>query len=143
MVFRTHDILGEFMSGHRKFSFDLLLIITFTVLVNTLILIPSFSTTFIQTFLCLSLIFFLPGYALTAVLFPAKSDLEGIGRTALSLGLSLALMPLISLGLNYTPLETRFLPILTIPAFTIIICRLAYLKLENTSLPLPEKIENM
>ena len=81
------------MSGHRKFSFDLLLIAIFVALTNIFILVPSFSASYIRIILGLPMVLFFPGYALIAALFPAKSDLDGIERTALSFGLSIAVVP--------------------------------------------------
>jgi uncharacterized membrane protein len=43
-----------------------------------------------------------PGFTLISVLFPRKDSLGGIERLALSFGLSLAVVPLIGLILNYT-----------------------------------------
>ncbi len=53
----------------------------------------------------LGLIFvlFLPGYAATAALFPENDQIDGIERAALSFGLSIAIVPLIGLALNFTP----------------------------------------
>jgi len=48
-------------------------------------------------------VLFFPGYALAAALFPGRDDLEGIERLGLSLGLSIAVLPLMGLVLNYTP----------------------------------------
>jgi uncharacterized membrane protein len=74
-------------------------------------------------------VLFLPGYALIAALFPAKSDLDGIERTALSFGLSIAVVPLIGLGLNYTPWGIRPFPILiSLSTFILIMCGLAYMR---------------
>ena len=82
-----------------------------------------------RNILGLPLVLFLPGYALIAALFPAKSDLDGIERTALSFGLSIAVVPLIGLGLNYTPWGIRLLPILiSLSVFTLVMCGLAYLR---------------
>jgi uncharacterized membrane protein len=55
--------------------------------------------------LALGLIFalFFPGYTLAAALFPKRGDLDGVQRLALSFGLSIAVVPLIGLILNYTP----------------------------------------
>jgi len=53
-----------------------------------------------------------PGYALVCALFPKKADLEGVERLALSIGLSLAVVPLIGLVLNYTPWGIRLFPTL-------------------------------
>jgi uncharacterized membrane protein len=72
------------------------------------------------------MILFLPGYALIAALFPKKDDLDGIERVALSFGLSIALVPLIGLGLNFTSWGIRLLPILvSLSFFTIAMCVVA------------------
>ena len=47
-------------------------------------------------------VLFFPGYALVAALFPQKGGIGGIERVALSLGISIAVVPLIGLILNYT-----------------------------------------
>jgi uncharacterized membrane protein len=60
----------------------------------------------------LPFILFFPGYVLIAALFTRKEDLSGIERVALSFGLSIAVVPLIGLGLNYTPWGIRLVPIL-------------------------------
>lgn len=57
-------------------------------------------------------VLFFPGYALIAALFPRKGALDGIERVALSFGLSLAVVPLIGLALNFTPWGIRLEPIL-------------------------------
>lgn len=46
-------------------------------------------------------VLFLPGFCLVKALFPQK-ELDNIERTALSLGISLAIVPLTSFFLNYT-----------------------------------------
>lgn len=56
------------------------------------------------------LILFLPGYSLIEMLYP-KKELEELTRFALSIGLSLALVPLVGLVLNYTPFGIRLLPV--------------------------------
>jgi hypothetical protein len=56
------------------------------------------------------LVLFLPGYALIEALYP-KGELDELTRFALSIGLSLALVPLTGLALNYTPWGIRLLPV--------------------------------
>jgi hypothetical protein len=56
------------------------------------------------------LILFLPGYALIELLY-SKKELDELTRFALSIGLSLALVPLVGLVLNYTPFGIRLLPV--------------------------------
>jgi uncharacterized membrane protein len=48
-------------------------------------------------------VLFFPGYTMVAALFPGREDLEGLERLGLSLGLSVAILPLMGLVLNYTP----------------------------------------
>jgi uncharacterized membrane protein/LysM repeat protein len=48
-------------------------------------------------------VLFFPGYSMVAALFPRRDDLEGLERLGLSLGLSIAVLPLMGLVLNYTP----------------------------------------
>ncbi len=56
-------------------------------------------------------VLYLPGYVVVEALFPEKKELSGIERLALSLGLSLAIVPLLGLVLNYTPWGIRLNPI--------------------------------
>jgi len=116
------------MTG-KKFPSDLLTVIGLVILTDLFVLTPGLRETVLRNILGLPLVLFLPGYALIAALFPAKSDLDGIERTALSFGLSIAVVPLIGLGLNYTPWGIRLLPILiSLSVFTIAMCGLAYLR---------------
>jgi len=55
-------------------------------------------------------VLFLPGYSLIKALFSSK-ELDNIERLALSVGLSLALVPLVGLLLNYTPWGIRTIPV--------------------------------
>ena len=66
----------------------------------------------LRIILGLPFILFFPGYTLIAALFPKKSGLDAIERVALSFGLSIAVVPLIGLVLNYTPWGIRLYPIL-------------------------------
>ena len=73
------------------------------------------------------MVLFVPGYTLIAALFPKKTDLEGIERAALSFGLSIAVVPLIGLGLNYTPWGIRLTPVVvSLAVFTIAMAAAAY-----------------
>jgi uncharacterized membrane protein len=64
--------------------------------------------------------------------------LEGIERTALSFGLSIAVVPLIGLGLNYTPWGIRLTPVvISLAIFTILMAAAAYWR--RMSLPVEER----
>jgi len=73
-------------------------------------------------------VLWLPGYAFIKALFPVRVPIEAsteildvVERIALSVGTSLALMPLVGLVLNYTPWGLRLAPIvLSLFAFTVV-----------------------
>lgn len=46
---------------------------------------------------------FSPGYSLVSAIFPTKQNMNNIESIALSIGMSIAIIPLLGLGLNYTP----------------------------------------
>jgi len=57
-------------------------------------------------------VLYLPGATLIEALYPREEDLSPLERLALSIGLSLAVVPLIGLILNYTPWGIRLEPII-------------------------------
>ncbi len=57
------------------------------------------------------MVLFIPGYTLVAALFPDKEGIDWIERIALSFGLSITVVPLIPLVLNFTPFGIRLVPI--------------------------------
>jgi uncharacterized membrane protein len=80
------------------------------------------------------MVLFLPGYALIAALFPRKNDLDGIERLALSFGLSIAVVPLIGLGLNFTSFGIRLVPLLiSLSVFTLAMLMIAYYRRSKLS----------
>ncbi|MEA1997888.1 MAG: DUF1616 domain-containing protein [Euryarchaeota archaeon] len=71
----------------------------------------------------------MPRYSLVAALFPRLDDLDGIERIALSFGLSIAVVPLLGLGLNYTQYGIRLVPVLLgLSLFTILLALVAYMR---------------
>ena len=93
---------------------DLALVVLLTLSCILFVLIPPLNETPVRIILGLLLVLFLPGYSLIAALFPGKDDLDGIERIALSFGLSIAVVPLMGLALNYTPFGIRLVPILVV-----------------------------
>jgi hypothetical protein len=55
-------------------------------------------------------VLYVPGYTLIEALYPKRRELGRLERFALSIGLSLALVPLVGLVLNYTPWGIRLDP---------------------------------
>ena len=100
----------------------------------TVFIIPENSNPLIYVRYVLGAIFvlFLPGYSLIKALFPGK-ELDNIERTALSMGISLAIVPLTGLILNYTPWGIRTTPItLTLLTLTIIFATVAIISEHQT-----------
>ncbi len=88
--------------------------ILIAIVAITLLLFPvvTFTTGPLRIVLGLLFVIFFPGYTLLSALFPKRDKLSGIERVALSFGLSIAVVPLIGLILNYTPWGIRLYPIL-------------------------------
>jgi len=75
----------------------------------------------------------LPGFTLIKALFPSKKEMDTIERVALSIGLSLAIVPIVGLLLNYTPWGIRLTPItLSLLALTITFATAAILREHQT-----------
>ncbi len=80
----------------------------------------------VRIILGLAIVLFFPGYTLLTALFPRRTDLDTIKRVVLSFSLSIAVVPLVSLILNYTPWGIRLYPILiSLTAFIIVMSVLA------------------
>lgn len=88
----------------KNFSYlDLLVVIILTIFCILFFMEPFLSKTVVRTVLGLLLIVVLPGYALIALLFPRKSDLDLIERSILTVVLSIGITSLTGFYLNYTP----------------------------------------
>lgn len=97
--------------------------ILIAIVAITLILFPviAFTTGPLRIALGLLFIIFFPGYTLLSALFPKQDDLGNVERLALSLGLSIAVVPLIGLILNFTPWGIQLYPIAVSIAIFIIV----------------------
>ncbi|MFC2067343.1 DUF1616 domain-containing protein [Chloroflexota bacterium] len=87
----------------------LLLNLLVIVLIVVIILHPA---NVVRIILGVPTILFFPGYALVAALYPRRERMASVERVALSLGMSIAVVPLIGLVLNYTPWRLRLEPTL-------------------------------
>jgi hypothetical protein len=86
----------------------------------------------------------LPGFTLIKALFPSKKEMDSIERVALSIGLSLAIVPIVGLLLNYTPWGIRLTPItLSLLALTITFATAALLREHQTKKREAEKFPNL
>jgi len=79
-------------------------------------------------------VLWLPGYSLIKALFPTK-ELDNIERAALSIGMSLALVPIAGLLLNYTPWGIRVTPVtISLLALTITLATAAVIREQQAKL---------
>ena len=114
------DALAE-MADPKNIPKDLIVIAVWMLLAVLSIYVPVINETFIRVIFTVPVILFIPGYVLIAALFPEKTSIDGIERFALSVGLSIAVVPLIGLVLNYTPFGIRLNPIvISLVLFTLI-----------------------
>lgn len=118
----------------RQLPADLAAIVGLVILTNLTVFVPIIRETPLRIGFGLAFVLFVPGYALIAALFPEAGDsptadqsaagddtddaslrdrgIDGIERVALSFGLSIAVVPLIGLVLNFTPWGIRLNPIM-------------------------------
>lgn len=101
------------MANPKNIPKDLVLILIWVALAVLMIYVPVLNETLLRVIFAVPVILFIPGYVLIAALFPEKKSIDGIERFALSVGLSVAVVPLIGLILNYTPFGIRLDPIVT------------------------------
>ncbi|WP_255194939.1 DUF1616 domain-containing protein [Halorarius litoreus] len=124
------------MSRPFRSTGDLLLVVAWTSF-TVAAMLAGLGTGSLRTVLALPLVVLFPGYTLLAVLFPeradAGSDEEGasisdLERGALSVVMSLALVPLLAFVVNYTSYGLRLLPLaVTIGGVTLGLALLGYL----------------
>jgi uncharacterized membrane protein len=101
-----HNITSPFEANSDLIAICVLSLVTL-IIVN----IPILGVAFFRWIFGLVLIVFSPGYILLAALFPGKKDLGVIERAALSVGLSVILVGIIGLFLNYAGFGIRLEPI--------------------------------
>lgn len=103
--------------GTRWYWITIILAVSTTLIVFT---IPgdAFPLVYIRYLLGAVFVLWLPGYSLIKALFPSgaaneksSGSLDSVERIALSMGLSLALVPMVGLLLNYTQWGIRLTPI--------------------------------
>ena len=106
--------------------------ILIAVVVLTLLLLPVafFTTGPVRIILGLLFVLFFPGYTLVSALFTRRGSLGGIERIALSFGLSVAIVALSGLVLNYTPWGINlYSVIISVALFIVIVSAVAWYRL--------------
>lgn len=88
------------MTKTKNTYLDLSIILIWIIM--TTIFIYGLDNSHIRTILGIPMVIFIPGYVLVASLFPRNGDLSNVERIALSIGLSIAVIPLLGLLLSFT-----------------------------------------
>ena len=134
-----HQSLNEGLIQTLRPPADLVAALVWTALTLIAVYLPVVNQSPVRIIFGLPLVLFVPGYVLIAALFPRSDDLDWIERIALSFGLSIAVVPLIGLALNYTPWGIRLDPILiSLSLFTVAMAVAATIR--RLSLPAAEQL---
>jgi len=104
---------------------DLVIIMLLTV---SLIPLVIYTEGAVRIIISLPFLLFFPGYTLIAALFLKKDSIGGIERMALSFGLSIAVVPLIGLILNYVWEISLYPVLISITGFIFIMCIITCLR---------------
>lgn len=120
----------DFLQYLFRPAYSLWLWNTILLVILTIILIELTSIFFYVIYLRYVLgtvfVLYLPGAMLIEALYPKDNELSPLERLALSIGLSLAIVPLIGLILNYSPWGIRLEPVMfSIALFTLSMCIIA------------------
>jgi len=97
------------MREELKKNWDIVAILILSGVLDAVIFLSPES--FLRKIIGIPFILFFPGYLLITALFPERDDLDVLERVALSFGLSIAVVPLVGLLLNYI-WEISLIPIL-------------------------------
>ena len=109
------------MKSFQTFG-DLVLISCLALAALATGVIPPLSATVARPIIGTIVVLFVPGYALIAALFPHKTTLNNGVRLGLSFGVSIAIVPLLEMALNYTRWGVRTIPTLVMIAVFTLAC---------------------
>jgi hypothetical protein len=141
----TSEKFSSYLGSNQALWYWVTMILTVaTVIVVFTVPEDAFPLVYLRYVLGAMFIVWLPGYAFIRALFPqtlpfsrglahslgtTEKNLDIIERVALSVGMSIALVPIVGLLLNYTPWGIRLTPIvLSLTAFTIIFATAAIVR---------------
>ena len=110
-----------------KLKHELLLLNLFNVIL--IFIVVFWPSNFIRIILGIPFILFFPGYTTISALYPTKDAISATHRFILSFALSIAIIPLILLLLNYTSWGIKANPILySVAAYVVIISGVAWIR---------------
>ena len=118
----------------RSLPIDLAIVLGLTALTVVAVSLPVVRETPLRVIVSIPFLLFVPGYALVAALFPEAPEderevetlqnrsLTGLERFVISLGSSVALVPLLGFVLNFTPWGIRLTPMLVAISLFTVVC---------------------
>jgi len=131
-----------YLLSPQAYWYWITIILALTTLI-TVFAIPekAFPAVYARYILGAIFVLWLPGYSFIKALFPTKvpiptgkKELDNIERAALSAGMSLALVPITGLFLNYTPWGITLVPItLSLLALTVAFATIAIIREYQTA----------
>lgn len=86
----------------RKIHLDILIIFLLIMATFIFAITPIFNNSIVRAIIGIPVALFIPGYMTMIALFPKRDDLEIIDRITMSLGVSIAILSIIGLLLNFT-----------------------------------------
>lgn len=128
---------ADYLFSHKTSWFWIIISITIATTIASLTIPEDFyPLIYIRQVIGVISLLLLPGYTLMKVLFPThvpmkttSENLDMVERIALSIGISIALIPMIGLILNYTPWGINLMPIvLSLLALTSVLAITALLR---------------
>lgn len=103
--------LGEYIFSSKAYWYWITVAVTITTAILVFMTPEYIHTIVLARYIFGSLfVLWLPGYTFIKMLFP-KRELDHIERAALSIGMSLAIVPIVGLLLNFTPWGITLTPI--------------------------------
>lgn len=118
----------------REKPWDLYWLVGYTIIVAGFLLVLG-----VGSLPAILFVLFAPGYVVVAALFPGSKEINWVERLALSFGMSIAIVPLLGLALNFTPFGIRFAPIVvTIALFTVLCGGAAWFR--RMRMPSPDRL---
>jgi len=109
-----------------KDNIDLIIIVTISVLMIPLIM---FTDSLVRAITGIIFLLFIPGYSLISALFPSRKVISSMERVIASICTSAAIVIVIGIFLNYTPLGIRVWPVsISTFIFILICCLISWLR---------------
>ena len=102
-------------------SSDMVLVMMVMLLSILFTLVAPFNETSLRVIFALPILLFIPGYTLISAMFPRRSDLSGIERFTLGIGMSIVIFVFDGFAISVTPWLFRPMPlVMTLSALSII-----------------------